>query len=323
MNIHNKINALLNTLWPGSAFQDHYTPGKIHRFSTHPKKRHDKSGWVLVFHDQRGGVVGDYRTDFQQYVAADSDNLPPAEMRRILAQAKRQQEQEHLDLVQSYVRSKEQNRILWDEGNQITRHDAAGKYLMNRKVFGEGGNIDQAMRFHDAVPYFEVGQFLGYFPAMLAAITNVSGEMVAIHRTYLDPLGTKAKVPSPRKITRGSAPLAGCSIKLLKSRPVEGVQTIALAEGIETAWAVHHLNGFPVEATVSANLLARYVWHPSMERLVICADNDENGTGQRSARTLATRAQQAGLDCRILTPKTPGWDWADVLVSRLNMKEGK
>ena len=49
-----------------------------------------------------------------------------------------------------------------------------------------------------------------------------------------------------------------------------------------------------------------------MRRLMIFADNDINGTGQRAADVLAGRARHAGLAVRVLIPTDPGTDWADV-----------
>ncbi|MBG9389333.1 DUF7146 domain-containing protein [Caenimonas aquaedulcis] len=307
------IRTLIERLWPGCCPAD-FDTHRITRFATDPSKRHSKSGWIRLFPDG-AAVVGDFRADFKQYVAANGPVRSPGEARRIVAKAARLQEQQRLEEAEMRTHAKADNAAFFDSADPLTQHDLGGKYLHSRHVYFHGGNKDRVLRFHKAAPYFEDRVLIGYFPAILSRVTDVNDEAVAIHRTYLDPMGGKARVGNPKKLTMASAPLVGSSIKLFKPRVCNGLRTIAIAEGLETAVACFVLNGVPVEAATSASLMRGYVWHRSIENLLIYTDNDENGAGQIAGAKLATRAHQAGLDCRILTPRNVGEDWADVLMN--------
>lgn len=75
---------------------------------------------------------------------------------------------------------------------------------------------------------------LGLFPAMLAAIRDVSGELIGIHRTYLDPAAPRKLAPpgDPKrnKAKKVLGEMKGGMIRLSPPRPM-----IALGEGIETS----------------------------------------------------------------------------------------
>src|SRR5215470_6111973 len=87
-------------------------------------------------------------------------------------------------------------------------------------------------------------------------------------------------------------------------------ETLAVAEGIETALAVRCATGLPVWATYSAGGMARLMVPPEVCLVVICADHDPAGLA--AARTLARRLLTERRRVKILTPDTPGADWADL-----------
>ena len=96
------------------------------------------------------------------------------------------------------------------------------------------------IRFHPALPFHDSeGLYRGDFPAMVARVTDVSGQGVTLHRTYLDPEGPDkldlGGQDSPKKLMTPRHPGAtkGASIKLAPAGSVLGV-----AEGIDTALAV-------------------------------------------------------------------------------------
>ena len=92
---------------------------------------------------------------------------------------------------------------------------------------------------------------------------------------------------------------------------------LGLAEGIETALAVHLATGMPVWSTVSAMLLERFEPPVGVRRVVIWADRDRSGTGQEAAERLRERLLWRGLPAVIHLPPGPlpaaarGVDWAD------------
>lgn len=67
--------------------------------------------------------------------------------------------------------------------------------------------VPRILRLHPGLNYRdEDGGLIGKFPAMLAPVVNLSGEMVAVHRTWLSNDGFKAPVSAPKKLTKAIAP---------------------------------------------------------------------------------------------------------------------
>jgi hypothetical protein len=146
------------------------------------------------------------------------------------------------------------------------------------------------------------------FPGIVAVVRDHSGNRIALHRTYLADDGkAKAPVDSPRKMLastgRGTVRLAEIANGLL-----------GLAEGIETALSVMaacpHL---PVWATLSASNLEQAALPPDAQRIVILADHDGSGAGQRAAEAAAHRFAAEGRRVWIALPPNEGEDFNDLL----------
>lgn len=157
-------------------------------------------------------------------------------------------------------------------------------------------------------------------PAMLAAITTPDGQLQGLHQTYLqhDCSGwhkwahinheTGEPLPAKKMQSRFAGALNGAAVHLA-APDVQG--RLLVAEGIETALAASALFGLPAAAALSANGMAAFAWPPEAAELFICADHDENGTGQAAAESLARRALLAGIKAKIWLPETAGFDALD------------
>jgi putative DNA primase/helicase len=192
-------------------------------------------------------------------------------------------------------------------------------------------SIPDVLRLHPALEYWDFdaeGRPVkrGTYPAMLAAVQveefpdgpNRLGVLstVALHRTYLTASGTKADVPSVKKLTGTAGDMRGAAIRLAPSAVIEGRRCLGVAEGIETALAAAEGSGVPTWATVSASGMKSFKWPRMPHDLYLFADNDANETGQKAAQELARKAQSNGLAVRTLVPPLPGSDWADVWKAR-------
>jgi putative DNA primase/helicase len=133
-----------------------------------------------------------------------------------------------------------------------------------------------------------------------------------LHRTYLasDGLG-KAEVESPKKLMRLPPPLT-CTGAAIRLYPAGA--TIAVCEGIETALALRIALRRRVWATISAHGMETIEIPDVVQRVIVGADHDDNGRGEIAAARLARRLTAAGLDVKVLVPRTRGFDWADVLM---------
>jgi hypothetical protein len=103
----------------------------------------------------------------------------------------------------------------------------------------------QVIRHHRGLPYYDRdGRVIGRWPAMIVRLNDANGEFVGIHRTWLDgsftpnPV-TKASVPDARKT------LGPLGVAWFGPRDVE---TIVVAEGVETALAASELGRHSLSA---------------------------------------------------------------------------
>jgi putative DNA primase/helicase len=87
---------------------------------------------------------------------------------------------------------------------------------------------------------------------------------------------------------------------------------LGVAEGIETALAAQQLFGFPAWAYLTAGRLKTFQPPVGTKQLIVRADHDIDGTGQRAAYALASSlTPRLTVDVRI--HDNADTDWVDVL----------
>jgi len=202
-------------------------------------------------------------------------------------------------------------RRLWNRSVPIESGDPVDTYLRRTRRL-ELPAIPSEIRYCEQLEYREeekpgVWVTIGVFPAMIARILSPAGELAGLHRTYLTTDGKKAPVKSARKMSVAYAGATkGAAIRLQQASTVLGV-----AEGIETALACHTATGLPAWSTISAGGLASLAVPDIVRELIIFADNDKSGTGEKSARTLASRMLAEDRKVKIIKPQAADTDWAD------------
>ena len=284
-------------------------PGRFHRFAT-SGRRGDDAGWCKLFDDLRGGVFGCYRRGISEtWSAADRATLTREERadlaRQVIAATAEREAQRRLHWFENAQRIAQ----VWAQCVPLVPGDPVTLYL-KRRGFGGVWPLPEVLRFHRTLPYWQGAEKLGTFSAMVAPLVAPDGRTVALHRTYLTADGSKADVPTAKKLTGAAGPLAGACIPLHKA--VHGV--IGVAEGIETALAASQASGVPTVAAYCASALAGYLWPADVRRLAVFADNDK--AGRDAATVLQRRALGAWLRCEVLTPTADGADWCDVWAAR-------
>ncbi len=224
------------------------------------------------------------------------------------------------DLNKAY----ESIRRTWLESKSLAG-TLAETYLAKRGIWKE--NMPTTLRFHPQVGFYDVKtkRLEGRYPCLIAPIKDAQGRLVSLHRIYLDEAGNKAPVPQVKKMMAPAGELRGAAIKLYQSADVLG-----LTEGIETALAVHAISRMPVWACVSARLMESVEVPPTVRHVYIWADKDRETrlpsgevvppAGESSAKRLAKRLRDQGLEVSVLVPQTAlkpeqkKLDWLDIML---------
>jgi putative DNA primase/helicase len=215
--------------------------------------------------------------------------------------------------VQPDARKRAALRRVWSEASPLTAGDPVVTYLSQRGIELPQSDLPTALRCHRHLAYRHDDGQTTYHPAMVARVDDVHGQGVSIHRTYLTSDGHKAAVPTVKKLMSPATPgtTVGGAIRLSPAG-----ETLAVAEGIETALSVHRVTRLPTWATLCADGMTSLIVHSEVRLVVICADHDP--AGLHAAHTLARCLLAQQRRVKILTPDIPGADWADVLAQEVH-----
>ncbi|MFN6953780.1 MAG: toprim domain-containing protein [Acetobacteraceae bacterium] len=195
-------------------------------------------------------------------------------------------------------------RRLWDQAAPIAG-TTAERYLAAR---GLAGFASPALRFLPDQRHAPTGS---RWPVMLAACTcPTSGELRAVHRTFLARDGRGKAPVDPAKMTLG--PTGGAVIRLAEP---EAGKPLVIGEGIESSASAGLLIGAPAWAAIAAGNLSRIVLPGIVKAVVIAADPDP--VGQREADAAGRRWQAEGRAVEIATPNDPNEDFNDMMTRHL------
>jgi putative DNA primase/helicase len=185
---------------------------------------------------------------------------------------------------------------IWRQQTRFASGTPVEDYLRSRGITIP---IPPSIRFHGALKH-PSGPFVRH--AMVAGVQDVNGRFAAIHRTWLD--GAQKTALQPEKAALGS--IAGCAVRL--STQLEN--KLALTEGIETGLSILQATTIPTWVSLGTG---NFVELPECVReIVICADRDSNGAGEKAARAAAAKYTGEGRKVRIARPPMEG-DFNDLL----------
>ena len=190
---------------------------------------------------------------------------------------------------------------LWTAASPI-RGTPAADYLESRGIVSHSAQL----RYH---PHVQLGPKHGasWHRAMLAAVRDQHGALIAIHRTFLEAVEPlKAKFDNPKRLL--GLPGQG-AVQLGQSR-----STLGLAEGVETALAASVIHSIPVWAVLGNERFGMVSIPAHVTELVILADNDAGG--KRAAALAQAGHKRGGLALRVIWPPAGCNDWADALAAR-------
>jgi len=153
-----------------------------------------------------------------------------------------------------------------------------------------------ALHFHPRCWYRrsidDRGHVSSAMPAMIAAVTDVAGNVTGAHRTWLTSDGTgKAPVACPR---RAMGRLLGHGVRFGGAAEI-----MAAGEGIESTLSLFAaLPTLPSIAALSSAHLAALAFPSALRRLYVAREADP--AGRRAFATLMRRGPQSGIDVRPL-----------------------
>lgn len=166
-------------------------------------------------------------------------------------------------------------------------------YLRKRGIMALHGT--GVLRFHPRC-YYRPDEHspVETWPAMIAAVTDLTGQQTGVHRTWLAPDGSgKAPVDTPR---RAMGDLLGHGARFGVAGDV-----LAAGEGIETVLSPRTiLPHLPALAALSAAHLAAILFPETLRRLYVLRDRDPAGDGARDS--LIARAEIVGIEAIALSP---------------------
>lgn len=168
------------------------------------------------------------------------------------------------------------------------RGTPAERYLSSR---GLPRGSDRWLRYHPCCFYRgPLGDQA--WPALLAGVTDLAGELRGLQRTWLTRAGAKAPVADPR---RAMGRLLGHAVRFGRASDV-----LAAGEGLETVLSVRAaLPRLPAAAALSAVHLGALLVPPDVRRLYVILDEDT--AGRRAADELERRLR--GVEIVRLRPR--------------------
>jgi hypothetical protein len=236
---------------------------------------------VLAEFDRLGLCGDEPREPEDPAIAAQHRAKEDAELRQRIAEAR--------DLITEC--------LPWRTTGQIAR------YMRGRGI--DPQLLPATIMWHGLAHHREGGRR----PLMVGAVEHVGLGVIGVTRTFLAPDGSeKAAFRKPRMFLGA---VSGGAVRLGIVRPdIE----LVIGEGIESTLSYMQLFDLPGWAALSAGGIKRLILPPEARRVVIAADRDGNGTGQRAALAAARRWNGEMRRVRIDLPPAPFGDWNDALL---------
>lgn len=250
---------------------DSIEPGRIHRFPGAGKSDGNRAGWCKLFPDGEGGVFGDWSTGLSETWQAKRDRPMTADEREAfrfrIQEAKAESERERKT---QHKKAASKAESVW---NKATHAPVDHAYLIKKSI-GPHGTRE-------------------YNGLLIIPLRDGS---ILHSLQFIASNGDKRFLPGGR--------VQGCYFSIGKPE-----HTLCVCEGYATGASIHEATGLPIAVAFTAGnlkpvseVLCRR--RPDI-RIIICADNDENGTGQQKAKEAAQ-----SIGGMVAIPPEEG-DWND------------
>lgn len=247
-------------------------PGRLVRFSVNGK-RSDDVGWAKLFEDQRGGIVGDWRTGAKHvWQAARDRQLSATEYHewqvRIEREKREADAQRELEADEGAARAAQ----IWESSAEAP---ADHGYLERKRIGPNGARIYTGSKL--------IIRDMDCDGALIVALRNRAGAIRSLE--FINAAGEKRFLPG--------ASLSGSYCSMGKAPDTN--RPLCIAEGFATAATVREATEYGAVAAMTAgnlesvalDLRAKY----PQAKIIICGDDDyrTNGNPGRAKATEASR----------------------------------
>jgi putative DNA primase/helicase len=150
-------------------------------------------------------------------------------------------------------------------------------------------------------------------PAMVALVEHVEQGPVGVHITYLALDGSMKASIEPSK--RSLGPIGGGAVRLGAA-----AETLIVGEGIESTFSAMQATRLPGWASLSTSGLVALLLPAVVHTIIIVADNDANGAGQRAAQVAAQRWHREGRRVSVWISPQVDTDANDLLLAAVGAR---
>jgi len=263
--------------------------GEWHRYHIRGHKSGTKNGAYRLHLDGRpAGYFKDHTTGIEGKWKSDAESKPLSDAeRRKYAQERAAKEAEQIkQRLEAQAKAADRARWIWEHSTEITDPEQH-PHLIAKKIKANGARL--------------------YRGALIYRLFDVHKRLVGIR--FIHPDGSKRPLKGALKI--GAFGIIG---------KVQPGDTLLIAEGFSTAASLHEASSHPVfiatdAGNMPATALAVRSLYP-LSKIIICADNDAAGTGQKYAIEAATACK----GFYIVAPDT-GTDFNDTITTEVNHDE--
>jgi hypothetical protein len=191
-------------------------------------------------------------------------------------------------------------RRIWENAGLLTGPIVEAYFHSRGLIVPETGKL----RFAPSLPHDSGASY----PAIVARVDRVNGDMVAIQRTFLAPDGSGKAPVDKRKQKMSLGPTKGGAIRLAER--VDGAP-LMLGEGVETVQTVIQATGYPGWATLGTSGLTNDP--PDHDKDIILLGENDGGKSAKAIAKAAPELKGKGVRVRVAYPPECFKDFNDMV----------